>query len=76
MLQVVASCKSSGSPYQQGTQLLGAALQQALGPNADASALQHAASIADGLSVQYVIDAIRASSRDEGALVRCQHVQT
>ena len=50
------------------------ALQQALGPSQDKSALQHAASIGDGLAVQYVIDAVRASSKQQGSAVKPKHI--
>ncbi len=73
--QIVASQKGSGSAFQHGTQLLGAAIQQALGPNADKSALQCAANTADGLAVMYVIDAMRASSRQQGSIVQPKHIE-
>ena len=74
-VQVVAAHKGQGSPFQHGTQLLGAAVQQALGPTADKFALQHAASIADGLAVQYVIDAIRTSSKEHGSAIEPKRVE-
>lgn len=73
--QVVASQRGSGSAFQHGTQLLGAAIQQALGPNANRLALQCAASTADGLAVMYVIDAMRASSRQQGSTVQPKHIE-
>ena len=75
VLQVVASHKGSGSAFQHGTRLLGAAIQQALGPTSDNSDLQCAASIADGLAVMYVIDAARASSKQQGTAVRPKHIE-
>lgn len=74
ILQVVASHRGYTSAFQEGEYLLGAAVQQALGPKQDKSALQHAATIADGLAVQYVIDAVRASSKQQGSLVEPKHV--
>ena len=74
VLQVVASHRGHTSAFQEGEHLLGAAVQQALGPNKDKSALQHAATIADGLAVQYVIDAVRASSKQLGSAVEPKHI--
>lgn len=73
-MQVVASHRGYTSAFQEGERLLGAAVQQALGPNQDKSALQHAATITDGLAVQYVIDAVRASSKQQGSAVRPKHI--
>lgn len=73
-LQVVASHRGHCSAFQDGERLLGIALQQALGPTQDKSSLQHAATIADGLAVQHVIDAIRASSKQQGSPVEPQHI--
>lgn len=75
-LQVVASHKGYTSAFQEGERLLGAAVQQALGPKQDKSALHHAATIADGLAVQYVIDAVRASSKQQGSAVEPKHIDT
>ena len=75
VVKVVASHKGYGSAFQHGTRQFGAAVQQALGPGKDDSALQYAASIADGLAVQYVIDAVRASSRQGGSAVQPKHIE-
>ena len=50
--------------------LLGVALQPALGPNKDKSALRCAATILDGLAVQYVIDAVQTSSKQQGSAIK------
>lgn len=74
VLQVVASHKGYTSAFQEGERLLGAAVQQALGPTKDKSALQHAATVADGLAVQYVIDAVRVSSKQQGSAIEPKHI--
>ena len=71
---MVASHRGHASAFQEGERLLGTALQQALGPHQDKSALQHAATIMDGLAVQYVIDAIRASSKQQGSAIEPKHI--
>lgn len=75
LFQVVARHRGYTSAFQEGECLLGAAVQQALGPKKDKSALQHAATIADGLAVQYVIDAMRASSKQQGSAVEPKHIE-
>jgi hypothetical protein len=71
LVQVVDAVRSSGNPFTStGTRALGAALQKALGPEKDRSALEPAATLADGVAVQYVLDAARASSKEDGKWIR------
>lgn len=57
-----------------GTRALGVALQKALGPEQDRSALRDAATIKDGLATMFALDAIRASSKADGAWVKADRV--
>lgn len=57
-----------------GTRSMAAALQRALGPQQDRAALDVAATIADGLATQYVLDAARESSGKAGAWVTPKRV--
>jgi hypothetical protein len=70
--QVVDSVPpGAGSPFTTtGTRALGAALQRALGPNKDLAALEPAATLEDGVAVQYAMDAARASSQNDGKWIR------
>ncbi|CAL8467545.1 g7083 [Coccomyxa elongata] len=69
--KVIDSIKGTGNPFATtGTRALGAALQRALGPEKDMSALEPAARVEDGLYVQYAIDAAKASSREDGKWIR------
>lgn len=68
--QLADECGGGGSVFAMvGTPALGRAIQAALGPNKDASALRDAATIKDGVATVYVMDAIMASSANNGAQV-------
>lgn len=57
-----------------GTRALAAALQLALGPAKDRTAIDVGATIAEGLATQYVMDAARESSEAAGQWVTPQRV--
>jgi hypothetical protein len=68
---VIDSIRGQGNPFATtGTRALGEALQKALGTEKDMAALEPAARLEDGLAVQYVIDAAKASSREDGKWIR------
>lgn len=69
--QVIDQIKGTGNPFATtGTRLLGVALQKALGPEKDMSALEPAARLEDGVAVQFVIDAAKASHLEDGKWIR------
>ena len=68
---MIDSVRGRGNPFATtGTRALGEALQKALGPEQDMSALEPAARLEDGVAVQYVIDAAKASSFEDGKWIR------
>ena len=70
-VQVITQVRpSQNNAAVLGTLQLGRSLQSALGPQQDRSALQPAASIADGLAVLEVFDAAQTSSQQGGVKVR------
>ena len=68
---MIDSIRGQGNPFATtGTRALGEALQKALGPEKDVAALEPAARLEDGIAVQYVIDAAKASNREDGKWIR------